>query len=138
MMLEMWRAVGLNAEMQILETWDQVLADGLQIRNWSNGFQMPDAATPLTSDWGPNGTAQTTHGWQAPEEYNELTARVASLPDGEERRTSFQRMLDIWEDEAPGTVLYRPVEIYGVRRDIAWRPVSFEFMELRPHNLDFA
>jgi len=138
MMLEMWKAVGLNVDMQILETWDQVQGDGMQLRNWSNGFQMPDAATPLTTDWGPAGTAQTTSGWKAPEEYNQLAAQVASLPDGEERRTAFQKLLDIWEDEAPGAVLYRPVEIYGVRKDINWKPVSFEFMDLRPYNLSFA
>lgn len=138
MMMEMWKSVGLNVDMQILETWDQVLAKGLQMRNWSNGFQMPDAATPLTSDWGPGGSAQTTHGWKAPQEYNDLAARVASLPDGTERKQAFQRMLDIWEEEAPGAVLYRPVEIYGVRRNIGWKPVSFEFMDLRPYNLQFA
>ncbi|HEY4200709.1 MAG TPA: ABC transporter substrate-binding protein [Devosiaceae bacterium] len=138
MMLEMWKAVGLNVDMQILETWAQVSQPGLQLRNWSNGFQMPDAATPLTSDWGPAGSAQTTSGWKAPAEYNELAAKVASLPDGEERKTAFQKMLDIWEDEAPGAVLYRPVEIYGVRRDISWKPVTFEFMDLRPYNLTFA
>ena len=138
MMMEMWKAVGLNVEMEIRETWDQVLADGLQMRNWSNGFQMPDAATPLTSDWGPTGSPQTTHAWKAPQEYNDLAAKIASLPDGEERKAAFQRLLDIWEEEAPGAVLYRPVEIYGVRRDIDWKPVSFEFMDLRPYNLTFA
>ncbi len=138
MMMEMWKAVGLNVDMQILETWDQVLAKGMQVRNWSNGFQMPDASSPLSSDWGPNGSAQKTHGWKAPEEYNILAAKVTSLPDGPERKQAFQRMLDIWEEEAPGAVLYRPVEIYGVRRDIGWKPVSFEFMDLRPYNLKFA
>lgn len=138
MMMEMWKSVGLNVDMSIVETWDQVLAKGMQIRNWSNGFQMPDVATPLTSDWGPGGSPQTIHGWKAPQEYNELAAKVAALPDGEERKIAFQKLLDIWEEEAPGAVLYRPVEIYGVRKDIAWKPATFEFMDLRPYNLSFA
>ncbi|MBX3539730.1 MAG: ABC transporter substrate-binding protein [Chelatococcus sp.] len=138
MMLEMWKAVGINARMEILDQWSQVLAPGLQIRNWSNGFQMPDAATPLPSDWGPKGSVQTVHGWKAPQAFNDLAAQVASMPDGDDRRGAFQRLLDIWEDEAPGAVLYRPVEIYGIRRDINWKPVSFEFMDLRPYNLSFA
>ncbi|WEX08659.1 ABC transporter substrate-binding protein [Chelativorans sp. AA-79] len=138
MMLEMWKAVGLNVNMQILETWDQVQGEGLQLRNWSNGFQMPDASTPLTSDWGPAGTPQAAYGWKPPAEYNELAAKVAALPDGEERKVAFQRLLDIWEEEAPGAVLYQPVEIYGVRRDIDWKPVTFEFMDLRPYNLGFS
>ncbi len=57
-------------------------------------------------------------------------------PDGPERSAAFQRALDIWDDEAPGTPLYRPYELYGVRRSVAWRPVAFEWMDLRPHNPD--
>lgn len=44
-------------------------------------------------------------------------------------------MLDIWEEEAPGTVLYIPIENYGVRSDLYWLPYSFYFMDLRPDNL---
>lgn len=138
MMQEMWKTVGLNVDMQILDQWSQVLDKGLQIRNWSNGVQMPDAASPIATDWGPKGSVQTTHGWKAPEEFNSLGAKIRSLPDGEERQAAFQKALDIWEDEAPGAVLYRPVEIYGIRKDIKWKPVSFEFMDLRPYNLAFA
>lgn len=138
MMQQMWKAAGLNVEIEILDQWSQVLAPGMQIRNWSNGFQFPDATTPLPTDWGPKGSVQNEHGWKAPEEFNTLAAKVRSLPDGEERKAAFQRLLDIWEDEAPGAVLYRPAEIYGVRSNIRWKPVSFEFMDLRPYNLAFA
>jgi peptide/nickel transport system substrate-binding protein len=138
MMQQMWKTAGLNVEMQILDQWSQVLEPGLQLRNWSNGFQMPDASSPIATDWGPQGDVQTARGWKAPDEFNQLGARIRSLPDGDERRVAFQKALDIWEDEAPGAVLYRPVEIYGIRKDIHWKPVSFEFMDLRPYNLTFA
>ncbi|MFD2250492.1 peptide/nickel transport system substrate-binding protein [Pseudochelatococcus lubricantis] len=138
MMQEMWKAIGLNVRLDILENWGQVLAPGMQIRNWSNGFQFPDASIPLTSDWGPNGSPQQTHGWKASAEYNALAAKVRSLAPGEERHKLFQQLADLWEEEAPGAVLYRPVEIYGVRKTIGWKPVSFEFMDLRPYNLRFA
>lgn len=137
MMLEMWKDVGLNVDMQILDSWDQVLGAGLQLRNNSNGFQMPDASTPITTDWGPKGGSQTQAAWKPPAEYNALCAKVVSLPDGDERKAAFQQLISLWEDEAPGAVLYRPVEIYGVRRNIKWQPVTFEFMDLRPYNLSF-
>jgi peptide/nickel transport system substrate-binding protein len=135
---QMWRAVGLNVEIDIRENWGQVLQPGLQIRNWSNGFQMPDPVSTLATDWGPRGSVQQSHGWRAPAEYNELAGLVVGTPDGQDRRRIFQRMVDIWLDEAPGTILYRPYELYGVKRGIRWRPVSFEFMDLRPGNLEFA
>lgn len=138
MMQQMWRAVGFNVDLEIRENWGQVLTPGLQIRNWSNGFQMPDPVSTLATDWGPRGTVQQNNGWRAPAEYNELTGRLIGTPDGEDRKRIFQRMVDIWEDEAPGTIMYRPYELYGVRRGIRWRPVSFEFMDMRPGNLEFA
>jgi peptide/nickel transport system substrate-binding protein len=136
MMQQMWRAVGANVELEVKENWGQVLTPGLQIRNWSNGFQMPDPVTTLATDWGPRGNVQAQNGWRAPAEYNELTGRLIATPDGPDRRRIFQRMVDIWEDEAPGTIMYRPYELYGVRQNVRWRPVSFEFMDLRPGNLE--
>jgi peptide/nickel transport system substrate-binding protein len=138
MMQQMWRDVGLNVEIDIRENWGQVLAPGLQIRNWSNGFQMPDPVSTLATDWGPRGSVQGSHGWRPPAEYNALATTLVGLPDGPDRKRVFQRMVDIWEDEAPGTIMYRPYEIYGVRKAIRWKPVSFEFMDLRPGNLEFA
>jgi peptide/nickel transport system substrate-binding protein len=138
MVQQFWKQVGVNADVQIFETWQQLLAQpGLQVRNWSNGFQMPDPVVPLTSDWGPRGSVQRQNGWKAPDEYNALVPTVVGASDPVERKRAFQRLIDIWEDEAPGTILYRPYELYGVRKGITWRPVSFEFMELRPNNLSF-
>jgi peptide/nickel transport system substrate-binding protein len=94
--------------------------------------------TPLTTDWGPRGAIQTSSKWAAPAEYNQLIEQIRATPDGDERRRQFQRLQDIWEDEAPGTILYRPYELYAARKSINWKPVSFEFMDLRPYNLAFA
>lgn len=136
MVQQFWRAVGIDAHVQVFENWNQLLqAPGMQVRNWSNGFQMPDPVSPLTSDWGPRGNVQRMHGWSPPAEYNDLIATVTGETDPARRRAAFQRFITIWEDEAPGTILYRPYELYGVRANIDWRPVSFEFMDLRPYNL---
>jgi len=48
-----------------------------------------------------------------------------------------KQLLDAWEDEAPGTVLYQPAEFYALKRSIAWRPYTFYFMDLRNDNLAF-
>ncbi len=137
-MQQWWQQAGLNVEIEMHENWGSLQGEGLMARNWSNGFPLTDPVTPLTTDWGPNSNVQVNYGWTPPEEYNTVLHRIRTLPDGDERTAAFQRALDIWDDEAPGTTLYRPYELYGVRRGIQWRPVTFEWMELRPHNLAFA
>lgn len=137
-MQQWWQQAGLNVEIEIKENWGQVTGDGLMARNWSNGFPVADPVAPLTTDWHEGSTVQTTYGWKAPDEFNRMLSTIKVSPDGPERSAAFQRALDIWDDEAPGTPLYRPYELYGVRRSVAWRPVAFEWMDLRPHNLSFA
>ncbi|MBV7396918.1 ABC transporter substrate-binding protein [Mameliella sediminis] len=136
-MQQWWQEAGLNVELVIMENWGQVTGEGLMSRNWSNGFPLPDPVAPLTTDWGPTSNVQANYGWKAPEEFNSLLETIKVSPDSPERTAAFQRALDIFDDEAPGFPLYRPYELYGVRADINWRPVTFEWMELRPNNLSF-
>jgi peptide/nickel transport system substrate-binding protein len=136
-MQQWWQEAGLNVEIEIKENWGQVTGEGLMSRNWSNGFPLTDPVAPLTTDWHGGSRVQTDYGWTPPEEFNALLDQIRTTPESEERTVAFQKALDIFDDEAPGTPLYRPYELYGVRSDIAWRPVTFEWMDLRPHNLSF-
>ena len=137
-MQQWWEQAGLNVEIEIKENWGQVTTPDLMSRNWSNGFPLTDPVAPLTTDWGATSNVQTNYGWTPPEEFNDLLQKIQTSPEGEERTRAFQRALDIFDDEAPGTPLYRPYELYGVKKSIGWRPVTFEWMELRPHNLTFS
>ena len=137
-MQQWWQEAGINVEIEIKENWGQINNEELMSRNWSNGFWLADPVAPLTSDWHDKGGAKTRYLWDAPEEFGTLLNKIRTSPDGAERSTAFQRALDIWDDEAPATPLYRPVEIYGVKKNVGWRPVSFEWMDLRPHNLTFS
>lgn len=136
MMLEMWQDVGLNIKPRLEgngQNWGKV-----DIFNWSNGMQIPDAVCTMVTEFGPERSVQSRFGWQVPEEYGALSAEVEALPDGPERFAKFNRMRDIFEEEMPAIILYRPFDVYAARSDIGWRPVSFEMMDLRPYNLDFA
>ena len=53
------------------------------------------------------------------------------------RKAAFGEMLEIWEDEVPGMLLYRPVEIYGVRDDIQWQNYGMYWMDFRDYNISF-
>ena len=136
MMLEMWNDVGLNMVPRLEgngDNWGKV-----DIFNWSNGMQITDALSTMATEFGPGGNVPERFGWDLPEEYAELCSDVAQLPDGAERFSKFNRMRDIFEEEMPALILYRPFDVYAARSDIAWSPVSFEMMDLRPYNLSFA
>ena len=57
--------------------------------------------------------------------------------DQKRRFADEKQLLDTWEDEAPGTLLYQPLETYGVRKAVKWQPYTFYYMDLRPDNLAF-
>ena len=137
MMIEMWKAIGVNVVPEIYAPGTTAKDEDTWMRNWSNGLSLTDAMNTIVSEFGPGRAVQERWGWDAPEEFNELAVKVAQLPDGPERFDAFNRMRDIFEEEAPAVILYQPLDVYGARKDVNWSPVSFETMELRAHNLSF-
>ncbi len=138
MMIEMWKEIGVNVVPDIAAPGVTVPDEQVLIRSWSNGQWLTDGVTTMVSEFGPGRGIQTRWGWKAPEEFNELAVKVGELPDGPERFDAFTRMRDIFEEEAPAILLYQPYDVYGARRDVLWKTVTFETMELRAKNLSFA
>ena len=52
-----------------------------------------------------------------------------------ERRALFRRMMEVFEQDPPGAVLFAAPIFYGVRSDIDWQPYDHEYMGLRAGNL---
>ena len=136
MMIEMWKEIGINVVPEIYAPGTTADDADIYVRNWSNGQWLTDAITTIVTEFGPERGIQTRWGWEAPAEFNELSDKVMQMPDGPERLAAFNRLRDIFEEEAPAVVLYQPYDVYGVRKDVEWRPVSFETMEFR-NNLSF-
>ncbi len=136
MMLEMWRDVGLNVQPRLEGNFSNF--GQVDIFNWSNGMQIPDAMATMVTEFGPGRSVQSRFGWDVPEEYGSLAGAVSQLPDGAERLAKVSRMRAIFEEEMPAMILYRPFDVYAARSDISWSPISFEMMDLRPYNLAFA
>jgi len=139
-LVEMWKAVGIKAELQVVETSDQMRDPATaQIFNWSNSTRLPDPLGALWVAWGPGGEIQVKDVW-ASASRDAFTAAGTALEaetDPAKRKALFTTMLDEWESEAPGTILYQPFEAYAIRKEIGWRPTTFYFMDLRPDNLTF-
>ena len=136
-LVEMWKEVGINARLQVVENFFQMRAPGAQVGNWSNSTRLPDPLGSLWIAWGPGGTPQVSRAWTSTAAFNAAGRALEAEADPAKRRALFTTMLDAWEDEAPGTVLYQPAEVYAVRRRVGWRPYTFYFMDLRPDNLRF-
>lgn len=133
--VEMWKAAGINAKLNVTEDLDNIKGNDLMIRNWSNSTRYPDPLGGLWVAWGPFGFAQKTQKTWANAEFNDLGKKLETTIDLPTRKKLASGMLDIWEKDAPGTILYQPLETYGVRKSLKWQPYTFYYMDLRPYNL---
>ncbi len=134
--IEMWNAIGLNAEVEVRDNPYDEGPEAIMVTNWSNSSFVADPDGALWLRWGEDYPGTKEFFWEPEDErFYELGAEARTTLDQEFRYEAYQTMLDIWEEEAPGTVLYIPHEIYGVREGIEWQPYSFYYMDLRANNL---
>lgn len=133
--IQMWQDVGLKAEIQVLEDTNSVPKDQRMVWNWSNSSFVADPDGAFWLRWGNETPAQKDWWTPADPKFNELGQQARQTLDKQFRYNAYQTMLDIWEDEAPGTVLYIPVENYSMRKNVDWLPYSFYYMDLRSDNL---
>lgn len=138
-MQQMWKQIGVNVKLEPVENWKQVRAEGWDIYPWSNTHRLPDPLGSFVPQWGPRSGIQRNKlvAWQAPEAYNKLNIVIEASTDWDERKAAYRDALDMWEAEAPGTMLYNPLETYGVKKSIEWMPYALYYMDFRPDNLVF-
>ena len=125
---EMWKAVGLNVEIELKENWPQVLdkSGPRGVRDWSNSAVFDDPVSSIVNQHGPDGAQQTNGEWTNAE-MNDLSRAMESSTDMAARQKMFARMLQICERDDPAyIVLHQNAVFTGKRRDIPWRaPPSF-------------
>ena len=132
---EMWRKIGVNVELEFVDSFKAVRAKGAQVYAWSNTYRIPDPAGALLPLWGPEAAIQTSEkAFAPPKEFNELANKLLQTADVKERKAQFVRMLDILEDEMPFTMLYNPVTTYAMKKNIVWEAYPLYYMDFRPSN----
>lgn len=132
--VQMWQDIGINAEVSVLE--ESATGPDRMVHTWSNSSILADPDGAIYRGWGRGSSTQTQY-WTAPEQFNALGDEARSTLDHDTRYANYQSMLDIWEDEAPGTVLYDPAEFYAVSASVNWTPYPLYNMDLRAYNLSF-
>ena len=138
-MVEMWRSVGLNVQLQMMENWSQVVEPGAMrgIRDWSVTHVFSDPVGSVLRAMGPLGELQRGQEWSNAE-FNQLCTALESSTDRARRRVVFRRMLEIIEREDPGyMVLNQAATFIAKRRDIRWRPARGWPMDFSAANLGF-
>lgn len=140
LLVEMWRSVGLNVDMQFKENWTQIFdaSSPRGIRDWSNTVLFQDPVGALWRLFGASGPVQMTYKEWSNAEFNDLGRTLLSSTDPAARRAAFQRMLDIWEEvDPPGTTLHDLTMLYGKKSSVDWQPYNVEYMDFGPGNLGF-
>jgi peptide/nickel transport system substrate-binding protein len=109
-------------------------AGAQHITNWSATSALGDPDGYLWRNWGPDNNFQKRGYWK-PEEFNKLGQEARSILDQQRRSVNYQRMMDIFEEDAPGTVLYIPLESYGLKKGVDWTPYPIYYFDPRAYNL---
>jgi peptide/nickel transport system substrate-binding protein len=135
--VEMWRAVGLNVQIEMLENFSQVTArtPGRGVRDWSNTSVFGDPVAGLLRSFGPRTEAERTGEW-ASEDFNRTSTALEAETDIARRRELFRRLLTIVEREDPGYILLHQAAAFTAKRkDIQWRAANGWAMVFGPGNL---
>lgn len=135
-LVESWREVGLNVQIETMENFPQVLSKGptRAVRDWSNSAPYNDPVSSIVNQHGPTGQQWQIGEWSN-EEMGKLSALLETSTDHDQRRAAFRRMLEICEREDPAyTVLHQSANFTAKRKDIRWKPSQSFAMDFRVDN----
>jgi peptide/nickel transport system substrate-binding protein len=135
-LVEMWKAVGLNVQIESKENWSQIMerGPGRAVRDWSNSAPFNDPVSSIVNQHGPNGQQQQIGEWTNAE-MNELCLFLETSLDRGARRNAFRRMLEICEREDPAyTVLHQNATFTAKPKSIRWKASPAFAMDFGPGN----
>jgi len=135
-LVEMWKSVGLNVQIESKENWAQIMerGDTRAVRDWSNSAPFPDPVSSIVNQHGPNGQQQQIGEWENAE-MNQLCEFLETSVDRAARRKAFARMLVICEREDPAyTVLHQNATFTAKPKSIQWKAAPAFAMDFGPGN----
>jgi peptide/nickel transport system substrate-binding protein len=133
--MEMWKEVGLNVKLDIIENWGQMGQEG-DAYAASDNMWMTDPAGGMWFSWGREGGHRLKDwGGTPPPEFLKLGTDIEQGSDFDTRKQAYSDLLALWDDLVPAILLYRPVEAYGVRKSLDWQPYTFFYMDFRAANV---
>ncbi|WP_237763557.1 ABC transporter substrate-binding protein [Falsirhodobacter sp. alg1] len=135
-MVEMWKQVGLNVEIEMRENWAQIHENsGVKgVRDWSASNTINDPITPMVVQFGPNGEVQQNRDYWN-DEVNQMSVIMETSTNHAERKRAFARMLEITEREDPAyQVLHQNAVFTGMKSELNWKAAPAFAMDFRSGN----
>jgi len=141
-LVEMWRAAGINVQIEVKENSGQINVEGpdklrvFGIRNTSHTDLYGDPSGCLWRTYTPNYDAQRFLNWKGPDvdEFNKHGEILDSSIDQKERYNSAKRMLEIYDANPPAIILYQNVVFSAKRKNIDWSAYKQVYMYFGPDN----
>jgi peptide/nickel transport system substrate-binding protein len=132
--VSMWQDLGVNATVELNDD-PHSDKEHLMICFWSAGLTPNDPSTNFPNVWSKIGEPQTYFWTPSTEKFNQNLDLLATTLDMDARYTAYQECLDIWTDDAPGTMLYRVNQMYAQKSTVGWTPYMTFEMDLSPENV---
>jgi peptide/nickel transport system substrate-binding protein len=135
-MVEMWKQVGINVQIEMKENWGQIHdpAGVKGVRDWSASASFSDPVSSIVAQFGPNGEVQQKKDWTNAEA-NQMAAILETSTDMDARRKAFARMLEICEREDPAyQVLHQNAVFTGMKSSLKWKAAPAFAMDFRAGN----
>jgi peptide/nickel transport system substrate-binding protein len=135
-MVEMWRQVGINVQIEMKENWAQIWDRGGKrgINDWSNSALFNDPVSSIVTQHGPQGQQQQMEMWTNAE-MNKLSGVLTSSTDKALRRKAFARMLVICEREDPAyQVINQNATFTAKLKSVEWKAAPDFAMDFRSAN----
>ena len=135
----MWKKVGLNVKINMVENWSQVYADDPKRGIFDGSFTAyyPDPVGQIWRRFGSRSGWVSRGIYKNNEEFLKLGAELESNPDTKVRRKVFTQLLDNFEMDPHGTTLHALTQFYGKRDDVMWEPYPTQYMNLTTAELGF-
>jgi peptide/nickel transport system substrate-binding protein len=126
-LVAMWKQVGVNIDLQIKETFGQLLEfPGTGMRNGADPVLVND---PLFGIWRSYNEAERDV-WSN-EQFYKLGHQLETEMNPAERRRAFQGMVEIFDQDPPAIILHRFGVFYAKVKNLKWDAYPHVYMDFR-------
>lgn len=119
--MEMWKEIGVNAELVEAESLSTFTDEEQTIRTWSNPLYYQDPMGVMERHWAPEGASVNIGHFVATEDYTQQFKIARYSTDVEARKEALGNLFDYYRSETPFIYLYRPYESVAVSTTLNYK-----------------
>ena len=132
-MQQQWSKAGLHVKLDPVADYTLLDYKKLNVYATSSNMAFPDPVSPMWTDWvSPASTYVASGRFQPSGAMTDAGRTLSRSLDPAAREAAFRDLLNDWNQAVPAIALWQPVEIYGVRKGLSFRPDPRYWMRLAP------